>query len=187
MTCRIPLGDDLFALVDDDDFAWLSEYSWSATQEDPKRNTRYAHTICRIDGKRVQVLMHRLIAGAKRGQLVDHWNGEGLDNQRRNLRKCTHTENMRNRRVSRTNKLGLKGVYADRGRFRAIIMIRKRQLNLGGFDNPSYAARAYDRAATEHFGEFARLNFSPERDWLFPNEHPGQWPPLHQSGGGRRR
>lgn len=176
-TREIPLTKGRAAIVDAADFDWLSEHKWSLNRGSADRQTAYAVHHCKIAGQRRIVTMHRLIIGAKPGQLVDHINGDGLDNRRANLRLCNHTQNMRNRRVARTNKTGFKGVLLAEGRYRVSITEDGRQVSLGGFGDPITAARAYDLGAIERFGEFARLNFSLKRDWLFPHETTTPWPP----------
>lgn len=173
---EIGLTGGFVALVDAEDFAWLSEHRWVATGLDG--NTRYVVTKAVIAGTKKFVKMHRLIAGAKLGEIVDRVNGDGLDNRRANLRICTHADNMRNRRKHKNNASGSKGAYYDRerNRWRAILLVDGKQKQVGTFDNQIQAARAYDIAALQYFGEFARLNFSPHRDWLFAHEHSGLWP-----------
>lgn len=105
--------------------------------------------------------MHRLILGAKAGQTIDHINGIKTDNRLENLRFCQQSENSRNSRRRSDNTSGFKGVTkTDRDRpWVASIHIGGKRKHLGLFATPEEAARAYDRAAVEHYGEFARLNF----------------------------
>jgi hypothetical protein len=110
--------------------------------------------------------MHRFIVGAAAGDVVDHINGDPTDNRRSNLRICTAQENARNRKPHSGREF--KGVTARLGRFRACILVNGKQVSLGGYETAIEAALAYDRAAAVHHGEFARLNFDPARDWLFP-------------------
>jgi hypothetical protein len=112
----------------------------------------------------MHIYMHRLITGAGPKHQVDHRNGNGLDNRRLNLRIATGTQNranqgplrMRNGRASQ-----YKGVYRDnrRDRWTASIQIDRQSHYLGRFANEEAAARAYDAAALEAWGQFARLNF----------------------------
>jgi hypothetical protein len=94
---------------------------------------------------------------------VDHRNGDGLDNQRANLRICTHSQNMYNAKKRSTNTTGFKGVYRSRTkhivRFRAQIQIHRKQIYLGSYSSLEDAARAYDNKAREIYGEFANTNF----------------------------
>jgi hypothetical protein len=105
------------------------------------------------------MLMHREILGVGKGTLVDHRNGNGLDNTRANLRPCSRSGNMQNMKTHKDNKSGYKGVRRDRGKWLATIRVNGKVVFLGRFDLVTDAARAYDTAATKHFGEFARTNF----------------------------
>ena len=90
---------------------------------------------------------------------IDHENRCKADNRIRNLRKATQQGNSANRDVRPDSRSGYKGVHAHpNGRFYAYIIVDRKKLNLGAFDNAEAAARAYDNAANENFGEFARLN-----------------------------
>ena len=96
---------------------------------------------------------------APAGLDVDHIDGDGLNNRRSNLRACTHTENGRNRKLSKNNTSGLKGVNArEAGKWQAMIKTSGRILHLGVFDSKMEAAKAYDAAALRLYGEFARTN-----------------------------
>ena len=152
----IALTRGKFAMVDAADYEWLSQYKWSATSSG--LNT-YA---CRnVRGK--IVLMHRFIMKAPKGMVVDHIDGNGLNNCRSNLRICTHSQNMCNSRI-RSGSSQYKGVCYERrsGRWVAHIACEGQSYHLGTFDSEIEAARAYDRKAIELFGQFARLNFPEE-------------------------
>lgn len=108
--------------------------------------------------------MHRLLLGLDLTDAavhVDHASGDRLDNRRVNLRPCTHAENQRNQGPSSRNASGYKGVslYKRDGTYRASIAAHGRRRHLGYYSNPVEAARAYDAAARELHGEFARTNF----------------------------
>jgi hypothetical protein len=112
--------------------------------------------------------MHRLIKlgpqGLREKTKVDHWNGNGLDNRRRNLRAGTNAQNMMNsvgRRAAR--KSCYKGVSVRQhptSPYRACIQVGGKQKHLGYFSSEDAAARAYDTAALHYFGPYARVNFS---------------------------
>lgn len=145
------------ALVDDEDYEWLNQYKWSANYIGGKF---YAVR----SGPRPQketIYLHRVVMGTPKGMDVDHINGDGLDNRRSNLRLSTHTENLQNQRKRPNNTSGFKGVSWKKqdGKWRARITVNGKAVALGHFDDLEEAALAYDKAAIEHFGEFARLNF----------------------------
>lgn len=153
---EIPLSRGLVALVDDGDYERVTSVGkWYAN---PSDRTFYARKNFWRDGRCVSVRMHTLITGLR---LVDHANGNGLDNQRTNLRAATSSQNSMNRQLRSDNTSGFKGVtmHSQSGRWRAQINRAGEKYLLGAFDTPEDAARAYDLAARQLFGEFARLNF----------------------------
>lgn len=143
---RIPVGDSI-ALVDPADADRLSRHTWMSA------NRGYAVAI--INGERV--LMHRLILDAPKGVEVDHADGDGLNNQRYNLRICTRSENAKNRH-STCGQSRFKGVWRDKQAWRATIWVDRCKINLGSFTTQKKAARAYDNAARELHGAFACTN-----------------------------
>lgn len=155
---EIPLTKGKVALVDDSDFLKISEHKWQAMQ---KRDIWYAFRSHQRGGMRVTILMHRVILdGVLR---VDHRNGDGLDNQRSNLRSATRSQNQANSKKSTRNTTSrFKGVFKPTGYpiWRAKIKLRGKVRYLGSFREEIDAATAYDRAARQMFGEFARTNFS---------------------------
>jgi hypothetical protein len=155
----IPLSQGFVAQVDDEDYERCDAHKWSATKT---KNTVYAvRKIKTPDGKTTSQLLHRFILDVTCPEIdIDHWNGDGLDCRRSNLRTCVRGENDGNRR--KTNGTSrFKGVSWDstRGLWRASITIRGRSKFLGRYANESDAALAYDSAARESFGVFARCNF----------------------------
>lgn len=146
---RILLTRGKYALVDDEDFDWLtSNWKWHFS-------SGYAQTNFRLDdGGRITMKLHRLLISVPAGSELDHINGDGLDNRRVNLRLCTHQENMRNRPKNK-NKAGYKGVYKNHARWQAAIKHNGKKIYLGNFSKPEEAAKAYDLKAKELFGEFA--------------------------------
>lgn len=159
MPREIELTQGYVTIVDDDLYEALNAHKWCI-----HRSGRiiYANRGVWIDNRCQHVFMHRVIIGAEPGMRVDHINGDTLDNRRANLRTCTPAENNRNRRIRRAdNTSGYKGVswHAKRGKWHAHIRHEGRLRHLGYFDNPIGAAHAYDAAAIEMFGAFARVNF----------------------------
>lgn len=109
------------------------------------------------------ILLHRLILerilnrSLDKTEIVDHVNGDGLDNRRSNLRLATHGQNMANSKMRSNNTSGFKGVSLDRqsGKWRAQIQHNKKRILLGCFDDPELAHKAYCEAAIKYHGEFA--------------------------------
>jgi hypothetical protein len=151
---KIKLTQGRYALVDDEDFELISAHSWYFID----RGHGYAGTNFRVGHlKYKHVLMHRLIMRTKKSQLVDHINGRGLDNRRKNLRLCNSKQNAWNRVVRKDNKSGFRGVYpCNQGYgFKASIGTGKLRKFLGCFKTAEAAARAYRRAAKNLYGDFA--------------------------------
>ena len=155
MTKEIPLTQGQVALVNDEDYERLSQQNWYA-KWDPARNVFIAKT---RNGPEV-VYMHRIIMDAPKGRDVDHRNHDTLDNRRDNLRICTCAQNQYNQVPQRNRSSAFKGVYwrKDCNKWRAKIQINCRRIHLGNFESEIEAARAYDKAAVNHFGEFAYTN-----------------------------
>lgn len=152
---EIVLSQGKVALVDDEDYEILNQWKWCAIKS---RETFYACRTAYRDGKWIPERMHRVILGAQKGEIVDHRDHNGLNNQRSNIRLCTHGQNQMNRRP--TSASGYKGVYKERGvRYRASIDFNNKRLMLGIFATPEEAARARDEASKKYHGEFAKLNF----------------------------
>jgi len=152
----LPLNQGLYALVDAEDWPKVSRFNWRARKIG--RNY-YAQAPDYTGGKRRDLLLHRVIMNLP--DAIDHRNGDGLDNRRCNLRPADRTQNLGNQRISVRNKSGFKGVgWHQRDRkWRAYLVVNKRQQHLGYFNSPAEAAKAYDRAARQHFRDFACLNF----------------------------
>lgn len=103
-----------------------------------------------------RVIMERVLGRQlENTELVDHKNGDGLDNTRANLRVATHAQNMANAKVQKNNKLGLKGVREYHGRYRVDIGVNGKVKYVGIFDTPEIAHSAYIEAANKYHGEFA--------------------------------
>lgn len=153
MARNIPLPNGRFAIVDDEDYERLMLHKWFCSGG-------YAARKIRKGLKITEEKMHRVIVDALDGVEVDHVNGDKLDNRRGNLRVCTHEQNMANRRKHRNNTSGYTGVVwlKDQRCWRAEIKVGGRKRYLGRFDNAEDAAKAYDAAALQLKGEFARIN-----------------------------
>lgn len=109
------------------------------------------------------IRLHRFILNLPVGIMTDHKDGNPLNNKKSNLRECNSLENNWNRGKSKTNHSGFKGVHLHKqGKWRSIIRVCKKVVDLGLFTNPIDAAYAYDKAAIKYHGEFARTNFQGE-------------------------
>lgn len=147
----IQLQKGFKAIVDDEDFELVSKLHWHRDSKD------YAvHTTSRKLGKQTKIRLHRFLLQAPKDQLVDHINGDPLDNCRSNLRFATTAQNIANSKRHLTNKSGFKGVcWHSRDKKWAAFIQGK---HLGYFLTPIEAAKAYNKAAVLSFGRFARLN-----------------------------
>lgn len=149
----IDIGRGYFTKVDDEDYNWLSNYKislqigWGGTP----------YSIIKVDGK--NIMMHRFIMETPKGLLVDHINHDTLDNQRRNLRNCTRSQNMWNRK-RRCGTSKYKGVHKDSTTSKWCAQIYKYNVAVDRkyFDTELEAALWYNVKAKELFGEFAYLN-----------------------------
>jgi hypothetical protein len=157
----IQLNNGYQAVVDDADFQWLSAWKWyvkpgkngsfyAARKEYDKNDWHITHTIN----------MHRIILNAPLGMQVDHKDGNGLNNQRNNLRLATPSQNGANSRRSKRNTSGYKGVIWNKRnkRWQVRIMVERRMVSVGYFIDIEDAAIAYANAASKYFGEFARVS-----------------------------
>ncbi len=155
---EIKLTRGKVAVVDDEDYGIVGGFKWHASQSD--RDVWYAARMSRINGKRISIKLHRSLLNAPSGLEVDHIDGNGLNNQRANLRICTRAENSRNSAKYSNGACPYKGVYDNHGRWKAEITVNRRRITKCGFATAEAAARAYDELAKQHHGEFAQLNFS---------------------------
>jgi hypothetical protein len=148
-----------YAKIDEEDFAELSKHNWGLAKNGYVR---------RGGSEKVLVYLHRQIMKAQgRDQPVDHINHDKLDNRRSNLRVCTRSENLRNRKKPPVNSTsGIIGVTWSKHyrKWCAQIAVNRKKYNLGRFDSKEEAAKARDLAAQRLHGEFATLSTSYRSD-----------------------
>jgi hypothetical protein len=156
---RIPLTRGKFALVDARDYYRLAKFAWHASG--PAKNKLYA---ARREGPKA-IMMHRMIMDAPDHLFVDHIDHNGLNNCRSNLRLCTPAQNRHNSLSIKTGTSKYKGVGwdKDRKKWRVGVRLNNKRHHVGHFTDEIAAARAYDEKAKELHGEFACLNFPPEK------------------------
>ena len=167
---EITLTKGYVASVDDEDFERVSQFRWRAhlsLHRDGTVRTVYVDRWRKLGkGKnnRIRQLLHRFLLGVTDPEIeVDHRDGNGLNNQRYNLRMAP-TQNQQNSKVRKDNTSGFKGVHKTKGKshwricWLARIQVAGERVYLGSFFNPLDAAKAYDAAALKYFGEFALTN-----------------------------
>ncbi len=162
---RIPLGEGVYTIVDEDVFYRLSHYKWHLKGSNTKKYyaVRDAKT---SSGHTRQLGLHREIMNEPKGFLVDHKNNNPLDNRTANLRKATKSENCQNvpkRKNTSSQFIGV-SFSKEEKKWRAYITFRGKRIYLGYFHNEVEAAKAYDGAARKYFGEHAKVNFPADSE-----------------------
>jgi len=137
-------------MVDDDLYNELNKFDWHIDGQ--------GYSVRNLNGMNYQ--MHNQIMGAKEGFIVDHKDGNPLNNQKVNLRFATRQQNMFNKKSSKNSYSKFKGVsyHIGQKKFVAKAVLNKKSFWLGSFNSELEAAEAYNNFAIEHHGEFARLN-----------------------------
>lgn len=143
-TLRTSSGYEI--LVDDIDYEKCSKHSWCLTRGG------YLHSRIRCK----YTYLHRFIMEPQQGLVVDHINGDKLDNRRSNLRVCTTRDNVRNQRKGK-GKNRYKGVAASGNKWMARIKIDYKYIYLGLFTSPEEARDVYNAATLKYFGEYAKV------------------------------
>jgi hypothetical protein len=160
---EIKMKNGMVAKVDDGDYDDLSKYKWHAVKNGPHW---YARTNLFIRCKSHPLPMHRILLNlCNPSDVGDHIDGDTLNNQRSNLRKCSPKENSRNLRKLAVTSKGVrtsiyKGVCFKKAnqKYYATIDVDRKKIHLGVFTDERIAAVAYNKAAIKYHGEFARLN-----------------------------
>lgn len=160
----VPLTRNQTAIIDAEDVPLVEGWNWTAVlRHDGK--TYYAarnHYLGggRRDKRHEYVRMHRVIAGATADVMVDHEDGNGLNNRKKNLRPATPFQNQQNCGIRRDNKSGFKGVswHKAANAWVATITVNGKRKHLGVFPTAEAAHSAYLAVATEEFGQFMRVS-----------------------------
>jgi hypothetical protein len=147
---RIALVNGGYALVSLKDYGKVRGIPWWR-----RRNGAREYVVS--DKEHGMVLMHTILVPGIGGE-IDHISGDGLDNRRENLRRCTHAQNTRNRAKHKVKTSRFKGVHRERNKWRARIRRDGIYYTLGFFDTEREAALAYDAAAPRLHRAFARTN-----------------------------
>lgn len=154
--CKLELTKGYVSFIDECDAAKVAACNWQVVFGSSE-NLPYAKGC--PDGKK-WVRLHRFLMEPEDGFVIDHRDGDTLNNRRSNLRVATRQENDKNRRLQKNSSTGLKGVSAVGKGFSASIRVDRKSRSLGTFRTAIEAALAYDAAALAHFGEFAATNAS---------------------------
>ena len=152
----IPLTQGEFALVDDSDFEYLSQWKWHLSKRRSKHYAARNRSKRELEGPHL-ILMHREVCA---GPMVDHRDGNGLNNQRDNLRTCTNSQNLHNRGAQTNNTSGVKGVCWDKANNKWLGQLRVagKNIKIGRFDTIEEAESAYIAASKKHVKDFSNPN-----------------------------
>jgi hypothetical protein len=151
-------------VVDDEDFEIANKWKWSI-RINPTSGKKYAVRMTSlgvVNGKRKRgrMSLHRFLMRPPKDRVIDHIDGNPLNNQRNNLRICTQQQNLWNSRRFKKGTSSFKGVSKHKrtGRWRSHIHLNDKQIHLGYFSTEKLAAYFYNKAAVSLFGEYANLN-----------------------------
>lgn len=160
-TREIPVSKGLVAIVDEEDYPEISKFTWHARKDG---HFYYPATWVGPRKTRKYVMMHQMIMGVIPGKKIDHIDRKPLNNSRSNLRHVDHRTNCLNTAMWASNTSGYRGVswHQVRRKWRACIGVHGKMIDIGHFSSAEDAARAYDQAAREFFGEDAFVNFPDE-------------------------
>lgn len=142
-----------------DGFIWRGYLGSAAWYASKKPHTHYVTASVHRNGRQYQLRLHRVLAGAAVGQLVDHRDGNGLNNRQDNLRIADATGNSRNRGLNPGREFKGVSFHKQARKWTAQIRICGKLRYIGLFPTVEEAARAYDQRAVKEFGEYARLNY----------------------------
>ncbi len=143
---HIPLSRGQYAIIDEEDYDLVSQYSWHAVKS--------GHVVRSTNEG--AIFLHNFIMGTNPRE-IDHRNLNPLDNRKMNLRRCTDSQNHANQGIRKNNTSGCKGVSRAGEKWRAYIVKNYKQISLGYFPTKEEASKAYENAAIQIYGEFARV------------------------------
>lgn len=153
-------GEIIDVLIDTDDLPKVSYYNGTWMAKHDYRNIYIS--MCLTNNKaRKFINIHKIIMGDNEEYpLIDHRNGNTLDNRKDNLRFCTCQQNNMNRKSRKGSTSKYKGVSwsTKSKKWDVGIYVDKKTIHLGMYKSEDEAALVYNRAASFYFGEFARLN-----------------------------
>lgn len=153
-TATLRLSNGYVVKIGEDCLPLVSSHSWHGAMTS-KRKSPKIYAMRAGNGR--TTYLHRLIIGAKRGEIVDHINGDTLDNRRANLRIATHAQNAIN--CSSPRPYGFRGIERrPSGKFNAQISVNRKSIRSRRFFNIEDAAREYDRLARQYHGEILALD-----------------------------
>jgi hypothetical protein len=150
-----------YALVDDEDYERAKQYKWHCCKGG---NIYYAARNMRILMYiQKKQYLHHFVMQPEKGYIIDHIDGDGLNNTRANLRQATASQNRQNRGKQGNNTSGFKGVSWDnsRNKWQVHISVKGKSTYIGRYETKEMAAIAYDEAARKYHNEFAKTNFEP--------------------------
>ncbi len=168
--------------IDDEDWDKVKGYTWYVDMPYFIKKGRYKIQASYYfpDKTHKTIILSRVIMGvafSDKDVIVDHIDGNTLDNRKQNLRVCNNTQNCWNQKRPKNSKTGYKGVCYDKtcNKYRAYLTKHRKRCNLGYYVSPEEAAKAYDKGALLCYGEYARLNFDAasytEQDIQWAKEH----------------
>lgn len=166
MVREIPLTQGKVALVDDDDYNAVSQFKWRVVRSTVKNRVLFyaVRSLPKSEPKHIQALHQFLV---RTDHEVDHKDGDGLNNQRSNIRPATASQNQANSHFKKPGASSrFRGVtwVRSRNRWQSVIQVNNKEFWIGRFHSEEDAARAYDAAAIAYFGEFASPNFPLESE-----------------------
>jgi hypothetical protein len=157
---RFPINNSTTILIDKEDLNLLTKYKWHVGGIGYIYSAKWDYSKGWRNRKNMSIALHRLLIKAKKGEVVDHINGDIHDNRKSNLRICTQQQNAINKKRQKNNTSGYVGVSWSKilNKWEAYICPNYKKINLGFFENKSEAALKYNEAARKYYKNFARVN-----------------------------